>query len=143
MRSAVAQVKRPRAWHASAARLRIDRLKASLRPVSEGRPVITIVFDVVRILLNLYWYAVVAAVIVSMLISFGVLDTRNRLVWSIADFLERVTEPALRPIRRMLPNLGPIDISPLILLILIFAVDALLLRLQVALVTGDLRGLLL
>ncbi len=104
---------------------------------------ITILFDVVLSLLNLYWWAVVLAVVASMLISFNVLDTRNRLVWSIADFLDRITEPALRPIRRMLPNLGPIDISPLILLILIYATEALLVRIHDALVYGNMRGLLL
>ena len=55
----------------------------------------------------------------------------------------RVTEPALRPIRRVLPNLGPIDISPLILLILIYAAEALLSRIHAAIVYGNVRGLLL
>jgi YggT family protein len=105
--------------------------------------VITILFDVVLSLLNLYWWAVILTVVVSMLISFNVLDTRNRVVWSIADFLDRVTEPALRRIRRLLPNLGPIDISPLILLILIWASEAFIVRIRDALVYGNLRGLLL
>lgn len=104
---------------------------------------ITILFDVALSLLNLYWWAVILAAVVSMLISFNVLDTRNRLVWSIADFLDRVTEPALRPIRRVLPNLGPIDISPLILLVLIYALEAFLARLHDALVYGNVRGLFL
>jgi YggT family protein len=55
--------------------------------------------------------------------SFNVLDGRNRIVWTIADFLYRVTEPALRPIRARLPNLGGIDLSPLVLLLLITAVS--------------------
>ena len=59
------------------------------------------------------------SLVFSMLTAFGVLDTRNRLVWSIGDFLYRVTEPALRPIRNFLPNFGGIDISPMIALLLI------------------------
>ena len=70
-------------------------------------------------LLGLYIWAVILAAIFSMLASFGVLDTRNRVVWTIGDFLYRVTEPALRPIRNFLPSLGNIDLSPLILLLLL------------------------
>ncbi len=104
---------------------------------------ITILFQIVLALLNLYWWAVILAAVISMLISFNVLDTRNRLVWSIADFLDRVTEPALRPIRRVLPNFGAVDLSPLILLILIYATESLLARLHDAIVYGNVRGLFL
>ena len=104
---------------------------------------ITILFEIVLMLLNLYWWAVILAAAMSMLIGFNVLDTRNRLVWSIADFLERLTEPALRPIRRWMPNLGPVDISPLILLILIYAAESFLARVHDAIVYGNMRGLLL
>ncbi len=104
---------------------------------------ITILFQIVLMLLNLYWWAVILAALISTLISFNVLDTRNRVVWSIADFLYRITEPALRRIRRWLPHLGPVDISPLILLILIYAAESLLGRIHDALVYGNVRGLLL
>lgn len=104
---------------------------------------LTILFQIALMLLNLYWWAVVLAAVVSTLISFNVLDTRNRIVWSIADFLYRVTEPALRPIRRWLPNLGPVDISPLILLVLIYAAEALLGRIHDAILYGNVRGLFL
>ncbi len=104
---------------------------------------ITILFQIVLALLNLYWWAVILAAVISMLISFNVLDTRNRLVWSIADFLDRVTEPALRPIRRVLPSFGAVDLSPLILLILIYATESLLERLHDAIVFGNVRGLFL
>ena len=85
------------------------------------------VFLVVSALLSLFWWAVLLAAIVSTLVSFGVLDSRNRIVWTIADFLYRVTEPVLRPIRNLLPNLGGIDISPLIVLILISVIQSVLL----------------
>ncbi len=104
---------------------------------------ITILFQIVFMLLNLFWWAVILAAVVSTLISFNVLDTRNRAIWAVADFLYRVTEPALRPIRRWMPNLGPVDISPLILLILIYAAEALLGRLEGAILFGNVRGLIL
>jgi YggT family protein len=77
------------------------------------------IFGLIFVLIRLYTWAVILAAVFSMLAAFGVLDTRNRLVWSIGDFLYRITEPALRPIRNILPNLGGIDISPLILLLLL------------------------
>lgn len=101
------------------------------------------VFWIVLELLQLYSWAVIGAAVYSMLVAFGVLDTRNRLVWSIGDFLYRVTEPALRPIRRFMPNLGNVDLSPLILLVLIFAVEMMLGRLQEAIFLGNMRALLL
>jgi YggT family protein len=69
--------------------------------------------------LGFYKWVVIIAVIVSLLVNFGVLDTRNRLVWQVADALERMTEPVLRPIRNVLPNLGAIDLSPLVLIVLL------------------------
>ena len=68
-------------------------------------------------LISLYIWAVILSALFSMLASFGVLDTRNRIVWMIGDFLHRITEPALRPIRNIMPNLGGIDVSPVILII--------------------------
>jgi YggT family protein len=105
--------------------------------------VITILFSIILMLLNLFWWAVILAAVVSTLISFNVLDTRNRAIWAIADFLYRLTEPALRPIRRWMPNLGPVDISPIILLILIYAAEALVVRLEAAILYGNVRGLIL
>ena len=83
-------------------------------------------FWLVDELLSLYIWAVILAAVFSILASFGVLDTRNRLVWTIGDFLYRVTEPALRPIRNLLPNFGGIDLSPIILILLLQAARMLL-----------------
>lgn len=69
--------------------------------------------------LGFYKWVVIIAVIVSLLVNFGILDTRNRLVWQVGDALERMTEPALRPIRRVLPNFGAVDLSPLALILLL------------------------
>jgi len=84
-------------------------------------------------LISLYTWAVILAAVFSMLASFGVLDTRNRFVWTIGDFLYRVTEPALRPIRNLLPNFGGIDISPIILILLLQAARMLLSELEFSL----------
>jgi YggT family protein len=83
-------------------------------------------------LISLYIWAVILAAVFSMLIAFGVLDTRNRLVWTIGDFLDRITAPALRPIRNFLPNFGGIDISPIILILVLQAARMLLGEIQVA-----------
>ncbi len=104
---------------------------------------ITIIFQVLNEALSLYRWAVILAAVFSMLVSFGVLDTRNRFVWMIGDFLFRITEPALRPIRNLLPNFGGIDISPIILIFLIYVVQMLLGRVYGAIVYGNLSGLLL
>jgi len=78
--------------------------------------------DVILILLDMYMYIVIAAVILSWLIAFNVINTRNHVVAMIADFLYRVTEPVFRPIRNFLPNLGGIDFSPLIVLLIIYVI---------------------
>jgi len=77
---------------------------------------------VILILLDMYMYIVIAAVILSWLIAFNVINTRNHVVAMIADFLYRVTEPVFRPIRNFLPNLGGIDFSPLIVLLIIYVI---------------------
>ena len=75
--------------------------------------------------ISLYIWVLVIAAILSWLVAFNVVNTRNRVVYVIGDVCYRLTEPALRPIRRILPNLGGIDISPVILiLLLVFLRDA-------------------
>jgi YggT family protein len=84
-------------------------------------------------ILTLYFWAVIIAAVINNLIAFNVLDTRNRLVWTLADFFTRITEPALRPIRRILPDFGGIDLSPLILVLLIQAARILLGEIEMSL----------
>ena len=80
------------------------------------------------LVIDLYIWVVIASAILSWLIAFNVVNTQNRFVYSVADMLYRVTEPALRPIRNILPNLGGIDISPVILILfLLFIRDVVLL----------------
>jgi YggT family protein len=76
-------------------------------------------FLVIDLALQLYIYLLVASAVLSWLIAFNVVNVRNQFVATIADFLYRITEPALRPIRNLMPNLGGIDISPVILIFII------------------------
>ena len=74
-------------------------------------------------LLTLYIYVIIAAAVLSWLIAFNVVNTRHPIVAGIAEFLYRVTEPLLRPIRNFLPNMGGIDISPIILILVIYFIQ--------------------
>src|SRR5579871_3701270 len=81
------------------------------------------ILEVIIFLLNAYIYIIIAAVILSWLIAFNVVNTRNQIVGMIADFLYRITEPVFRPIRQLMPNLGGIDFSPLIVLLIIYVIE--------------------
>jgi YggT family protein len=70
-------------------------------------------------IITLYIWLLIASAILSWLVAFNVVNTRNPIVANIGEFLYRITEPALRPIRALLPNLGGIDVSPVILIILL------------------------
>lgn len=74
-------------------------------------------------LISLYIWVIIIGVVLSWLIAFNVINTHNRFVYLVADTINRLTEPALRPIRNVLPNLGGIDISPVILLLLLFFIQ--------------------
>ena len=81
------------------------------------------IFYLVLQILKLYSYVVIANVIVSWLIAFNILNTQNRFVYSILELSYRLTDPILNKIRRYLPNLGTLDISPIILLLLIWFLE--------------------
>lgn len=68
-------------------------------------------------LISLYTWVLIASAVLSWLVAFNVVNVRNPVVAQIGDMLYRLTEPALRPIRRIMPNLGGVDISPIILII--------------------------
>ena len=80
-------------------------------------------FYLILQVLKLYSYVVIANVVVSWLVAFNVLNTSNRFVYSVLDFTYRLTDPILNKIRRFLPNLGTLDISPIILLLLIWFIE--------------------
>jgi len=81
------------------------------------------IFYLVLQILKLYSYVVIANVIVSWLIALNILNTQNRFVYSILELSYRLTDPILNKIRRFLPNLGSLDISPIILLLLIWFIE--------------------
>ena len=74
-------------------------------------------------LLQLYVYILIASAVLSWLIAFNVVNTRSPVVAAIGEFLYRITEPVLRPIRNLLPNLGGIDISPIVVILIIFFIQ--------------------
>jgi len=81
------------------------------------------IFYLVLQILKIYTYVVIANVVISWLIAFNILNTSNRFVYSILEFTYRLTDPFLNRIRRFLPNLGSFDISPIILLLLIWFIE--------------------
>ena len=89
-------------------------------------------FWLLTTVIDIYIWILIAGAILSWLVAFNVVNTRNRFVYMLGDFLYRVTEPALRPIRRVLPNLGGIDLSPLVLILLLLFLQQVLNRLYVA-----------
>jgi len=76
--------------------------------------------------IDIYTWIVIAGAIMSWLVAFGVVNISNKFIRMVVDVLYRLTEPVLRPIRRILPNLGGVDISPVILLLGLFFVRSLL-----------------
>jgi YggT family protein len=86
------------------------------------------ILDVLLVVLQLYTYVIIAAAILSWLIAFNVVNRYNEIVRSIWNLCTALTEPLLRPIRGMVPNLGGIDISPVILLLLIFFLERVILE---------------
>ncbi len=79
--------------------------------------------EVILIALEIYIWLLIASAVLSWLIAFNVVNTRNQFVSMLWDFLYRITEPALKPIRAIMPNLGGIDISPVILILIIIFIQ--------------------
>jgi YggT family protein len=86
------------------------------------------VLDIILLVLQIYIWLLIAAAVLSWLVAFHVVNTRNQVVAMIGDFLYRLTEPLLRPIRSMMPNLGGIDVSPVILILLILLLENVIVR---------------
>jgi YggT family protein len=82
--------------------------------------------DLVDTLIWIYIWLLIAQAVLSWLVAFGIVNRHNRAVATLGDFLWRVTEPVLRPIRRVLPDLGGIDVSPVILMLLLWFVRRLM-----------------
>lgn len=91
-------------------------------------------FNLVNTVLTLFVYVLIASVVMSWLLAFGVVNTQNQFVATLSEVLFRLTEPVLRPIRSLMPDLGGIDISPVILILGIYFFRDLFARLIAALV---------
>ena len=88
----------------------------------------------INTVIQLYIYILIASAVLSWLVAFNVVNVRNPIVSPIGEFLYRVTEPVLRPIRNLLPNLGGVDISPIILILLLLFVQKLITDLYIQMV---------
>jgi YggT family protein len=81
------------------------------------------ILDVIFAVLDIYWFIIIATAVISWLVAFNVINVRNDFVRTVWDTLNRLTEPVLRPIRDRLPNMGGIDISPIVVLLIIFFIE--------------------
>lgn len=73
------------------------------------------VLEIVLLIMDLYWWVLVAMIVLSWLISFGIINTKNQFVASVWQIVNTLTEPLLKPIRRFIPSMGGLDLSPIIL----------------------------
>ncbi len=83
---------------------------------------------VILLILDIYIWLLIAAAVLSWLVAFNVVNSRNQFVAMVGDFLYRITEPVLRPIRSVLPGLGGIDVSPVVLILLIILIKDIIVR---------------
>jgi YggT family protein len=79
-------------------------------------------YHLIENVIDIYIWLLIASVVLSWLVAFNIINTRNRLVYMVGDFLHRLTEPLLRPIRGLLPSMGGLDISPVILILALYFV---------------------
>lgn len=90
------------------------------------------VLNILKIILSLYLWVIFGMIILSWLTNFGIINSYNGFVMTIQSFLQKLTEPLLRPIRRVLPNLGGFDLSPLVLVLAVILLRDILTRIQIA-----------
>jgi YggT family protein len=104
-------------WPRDLAGVGLEGYTFRYKPAPEGAMLEFLGF--ISYLMTLYVYVLVAAAVMSWLIAFNVINARSPIVHAIGEFLYRITEPLLRPIRNLLPSMGGIDISPIILILII------------------------
>lgn len=85
-------------------------------------------FNIISMVISLYVWIIIIGAILTWLVNFNVVNTSNQLVYMVGNFCYRLTEPALRPIRRFLPNLGGIDLSPVVLILGLYFIKDVLAR---------------
>lgn len=86
---------------------------------------------VIIMALNAYWWAIVIYIIIGWLEQFNIINRYNNFVYGVHTFLFRIVEPALFPIRRLLPNLGGVDLSPMVLILIIYFIQGMLIQLAI------------
>lgn len=94
------------------------------------------IIQILQVLLDVVWWIIFVQFILSLLITFNVINTSNQFVRVLYDGLERLTEPMYRPLRRVLPSAGGLDLSPMVVLIIIAILDIVLRNLAISIVTG-------
>ncbi len=92
--------------------------------------------QIIQVLLNVVWWIIVVQIVLSLLISFNVVNTYNDLVRQLYQGLNTITEPVYRPIRKVLPDFGQLDFAPAVVLLLMSLMDIVLNRLAISLMTG-------
>jgi YggT family protein len=90
-----------------------------------------LIVDIARILLNVVWWIIIVQAILSWLIAFNVINTYNDMVRMIWDALQKMTEPLYRPIRKIMPDFGALDLSPMVVLLGLIIIDRVLLEIPV------------
>lgn len=94
------------------------------------------IIQILQVILNLVWWIIIVQFVLSLLISFNVVNTSNNFVRSLYEGLDRLSEPLYRPIRRMLPNTGGIDFAPAVVLVLLAILNIILNNIAVSAATG-------
>jgi YggT family protein len=110
-------------------------LRAEARLARDVEPPMLSLLNLISTVIQIYIYILIASAVLSWLIAFNVVNTRNQAVAMIADVLWRLTEPVLAPIRRILPNFGGLDLSPIVLILLLWFVRSLMYELYFNLAT--------
>jgi YggT family protein len=94
------------------------------------------IIQILQVILDVVWWIIFVQFILSLLISFNVINTHNQFVRSLWDGLERLTEPLYRPIRRVLPNMSGLDLSPMVVLVILAILNIILRNVAVSVMTG-------
>jgi YggT family protein len=110
-------------------------LCAPKRVPRDAEPPMISLLNLISTIIQIYIYVLIASAVLSWLIAFNVVNTRNQAVAMIADVLWRLTEPVLAPIRRILPNFGGLDLSPIVLILLLWFVQSLMYEIYFKLAT--------
>jgi YggT family protein len=84
---------------------------------------VALIFQIVQVLLNVLWWIIVVQAIMSWLLAFNVINLYNETVRAIWQALEKITDPIYRPIRRIMPDFGALDLSPLVVLLIIYIIS--------------------